>query len=83
MNIFSLLKDHEECTCISYPLSGWWLEPRVVPLKKNSVPTSPLDGVTIRLKKHKYFKYLNLNILRAGNILQFCTYSGEPDSIPD
>jgi hypothetical protein len=26
---------------------------------------------------------LNLNILRAGNILQLCTYSGEPDSIPN
>jgi hypothetical protein len=49
MNIISILKKDEDYSQINYPLIGWRLEPRVVPLRKSGVPTSPLDGVTIIL----------------------------------
>jgi hypothetical protein len=40
---------------ISYPLIGRRFEPRVVPLKKSGVTTSPLDGVTVILIDVKIF----------------------------
>jgi hypothetical protein len=52
MNIFSMLKKYEDYSEVKYPLIRWRLEPRVVPLRKSGVPTSPLVEVTVILIQH-------------------------------
>jgi hypothetical protein len=62
MIIFTLPKEHKEYRGKNSPLDGWRLEPRVIPLKKSGVPTSPLDGVTAILIHHQIFYVFELNI---------------------
>jgi hypothetical protein len=45
------------------------LEPRAVSLKKSGVTTRPLDRVAVILIQYQKFKVFELDILRAGNIL--------------
>jgi hypothetical protein len=47
MNMFSILKKDEKWSEFKYPLCGWRLESRVIPLKKSGVTTSPLDRVKV------------------------------------
>jgi hypothetical protein len=53
MNIFTALKEEEGCFYINYPLVGWRLKPKPVPLQQSSVTPSSLDRVTVILIQYQ------------------------------
>jgi hypothetical protein len=52
MNIFGILKVHDECSLKQYPLDGLRLGPSSVSLNQSGVTTTSLDGVSVLVVRY-------------------------------